>query len=273
MASRVGSDGDGHGNGFVPTPTAKRGTGFAFWPSRGKGSVRSALVAQIAPKSAAAEAYRTLRTSIQFAHIDTPCRSIVVTSASAGEGKTTTAANFAVVAGQAGSRVCLVDADLRRPGLHRAFGLENTRGLTTALLDQDFTLADVAQPTLIPTLQVVTSGPLPPNPAELAGSSRMRQLIEEGSASFDLVILDSPPVIPVSDGIALAAHAEAVIMVVRVGTVPSEVVRRAVEQIESAKGRVLGVVLNRVNPRRDGDYYYQHYRYNNAYYGSSNGKR
>ena len=100
----------------------------------------------------------------------------------------------------------------------------------------------------------------------------MRQLIEDATGAFDLVILDSPPVIPVSDGIALAAHAEGVILVVRVGTVPSEVVRRAVEQMEAAKGRVLGVVLNRVNPKRDGDYYYQHYRYNNAYYGS-NGRR
>ena len=118
---------------------------------------------------------------------------------------------------------------------------------------------------------MVTSGPLPPNPAELAGSARMRNLIETGSSSFDLVILDSPPVIPVSDGIALSSHSEGVILVVKVGTVPSEVVRRAVEQIESVKGRVLGVVLNQVNPRRDGDYYYDHYRYNNAYYGG-NGK-
>lgn len=243
-----------------------RREGFSFWRGNRKGSLRATLISQFEPKSAAAEAYRSLRTAIQFAHIDRPCRSILVTSASAGEGKTTTAANFAIVSAQTGSRVCLVDSDLRRPGLHRAFELDNTRGLSTALIEE-ISLAEVAQPTLLPTLRVVTSGPIPPNPAELAGSARMRQLIKDATGAFDLVILDSPPVIPVSDGIALAAHAEGVILVVRVGTVPSEVVRRAVEQMEAVNGRVLGVVLNRVNPRRDGDYYYQHYRYNNAYYG------
>ena len=266
MAGQLDDNGQHQGSQRAASATGRKG--FSLWPADRKGSLRSALIAQYDPKSPAAEAYRALRTSVQFAHLDRPCRSILITSASAGEGKTTTAANFAVVAAQAGSRVCLVDADLRRPGLHRVFALENTRGLTTALLE-DFSLADVAQPTLIPTLHVATSGPLPPNPAELAGSTRMRQLIEGGSSSFDLVILDSPPVIPVSDGIALSAHSEGVIMVVKVGTVPSEVVRRAVEQIESVKGRVLGVVLNRVNPRRDGDYYYDHYRYNNAYYGKN----
>jgi protein-tyrosine kinase len=245
--------------------------GFSqWWGSRG--SLRSTLVTQSDPKSPAAEAYRALRTSIQFAHLDRPCRSIVITSASAGEGKTTTAANFAVVTAQSGSRVCLVDADLRRPGLHRVFRLQNARGLTDALRD-DSSLADVAQPTLLPTLQLVTSGTLPPNPAELTGSARMRQLIEGATSDYDLVILDTPPVIPVSDGIALSAHAEGVIVVVKVGTVPSEVVRRAVEQIESVRGRVLGVVLNHVNHRRDGDYYYSHYRYNNAYYGTSKSRR
>lgn len=267
MAGRFGAGRGEHGNG-APTAGGEERKRYSLWPvRRHKGSLRDALITHDQPKSAPAEAYRSLRTAIQFAHIDRPCRSIVVTSASAGEGKTTTAANFAVVTAQAGQKVCLVDADLRRPGQHRAFGLENTRGLTTALLDEAFTLGDVTQPTALPTLQVVTSGPLPPNPAELAGSARMRQLIEEAAAAFDLLILDSPPVIPVSDGVALSAHAEGVIIVVRVGTVPSEVVRRAVEQIEAVKGRVLGVVLNRVNPHRDGDYYYQHYRYNNAYYG------
>jgi len=263
MAARPG------GPGAKPhaAPGAEKGS---LW-GRARNSLRISLVAQSAPKSAAAEAYRSLRTAIQFSNLDHPCRSIVVTSASAGEGKTTTAANFAVVTAQAGQKVCLVDADLRRPGMHRAFALPNTRGLTTALLE-DLALAEVAQPTLIPSLQVVTSGPLPPNPAELAASARMRQLLEGAMAAFDLVIIDTPPVVPVSDGIALAAHSEGVVLVVRVGTVPSEVVRRAVDQIEAVKGRVLGVVLNRVNPRRDGDYYYQHYRYNNAYHGG-NGNR
>src|SRR5262249_51145 len=109
--------------------------GFSLWRGKRKGSLRKTLISQFEPKSAPAEAYRSLRTAIEFGHIDRPCRSIVITSASAGEGKTTTAANFAVVSAQTGSRVCLVDADLRRPGQHRAFDLENTRGLTTALVE------------------------------------------------------------------------------------------------------------------------------------------
>src|SRR3990167_1725065 len=138
----------------------------------------SPLVAHADPKSAAAEAYRTLRTSIQFAGLDHKCRSVVVTSSSPGEGKSTTVANFGVVSAQAGARVLVVDSDLRRPMLHRIFGLGNGRGLSTALLE-GLPFADVAQATAIPNLSVLTSGPLPPNPAELVGAMRMRERSEE----------------------------------------------------------------------------------------------
>lgn len=225
------------------------------------------LVSEVDPKSPASEAYRSLRTNIQFAGLDQPLRTLVVTSSSAGEGKTTTTANFGVVAAQAGSRVCVVDSDLRRPALHRIFGLENKQGLTTALLeDQPF--AKLAQPTRIPNLSVLTSGPLPPNPAELVGSNRMRELLEGAvNSDFDLVICDTPPIISVSDGVALAARCDGVILVVRVGSVPHPVIRQAAEHIEAVKGRILGVLLNSVNLTRDG-YYYDYYRYYHAYYGS-----
>ncbi|HWN93123.1 MAG TPA: CpsD/CapB family tyrosine-protein kinase, partial [Verrucomicrobiae bacterium] len=127
----------------------------------------TALVTETAPKSAAAEAYRTLRTNIQFAGLDRPCKTIVITSATPAEGKTTTAANFAAVCAQSGSRVLLVDGDLRKPTLHRIFGLDNQRGLTTTMIEGK-SLADVAIPTRVPNLSVVVSGPLPPNHAELA---------------------------------------------------------------------------------------------------------
>src|SRR5512132_1297048 len=126
----------------------------------------SGLIAHFDPKSAAAEAYRSLRTSIQFAGLDHKCRSIVVTSSSPGEGKSTTVANFGVVTAQTGARVCLIDSDLRRPTLHRIFGVANSRGLTSALLE-GLPFADVAQATAVPNLFVLSSGPLPPNPAEL----------------------------------------------------------------------------------------------------------
>ena len=130
-------------------------------PARAGQNAPASLIAETDPRSPASEAYRALRTNIQFAGLDQPCRCIVVTSATAGEGKTTSVANFGVVCAQAGSRVCLVDSDLRRPSLHRIFGLDNTRGLTTALLEGS-TLADVARPTRVPNLFLVTSGPLPP---------------------------------------------------------------------------------------------------------------
>jgi protein-tyrosine kinase len=229
------------------------------------------LVAETAPKSAAAEAYRTLRTNIEFAALDEPRRTLVVTSASSGEGKTTTVANFGVVAAQAGSRVCLVDSDLRRPALHRLFDLPNERGLTTAVVE-GAPFVQVAQATRIPNLSVLTSGPIPPNPAELAGSRRMGELLRGATSDFDLVLCDTPPVISVADGVALAAQADGVIVVIRAGTVPHDVVRRAVDQLDAVKGRIVGVLLNNVDLRRDG-YGYSYYRYYRSYYSGENGKR
>ena len=232
-------------------------------PSARTHSLPSTLIADSAPKSAASEAYRTLRTNIQFAGLDRPCRTIVITSATPAEGKTTTAANFGVVCAQAGSRVCLVDADLRKPSLHRVFGMDNQRGLTTALLEGK-TLGDVAVTTIVPGLSVVVSGPLPPNHAELSASKRMHDLLEAAARDFDLVICDTPPVLSVSDAVALCARCDGVILVVRAGGVSSAVVRRAAEQIDAVKGRILGVVLNRVDMSRHG-YYAEYHRYYRAY--------
>jgi capsular exopolysaccharide synthesis family protein len=229
------------------------------------------LIAHLDPKSAAAEAYRTLRTSIQFAGLDHKCRSVLVTSSSPGEGKSTTVANFGVVLAQAGQRVCLVDSDLRRPTLHRIFGLGNARGLTSALLD-DVPFTTHAQPTAVPGLFVLTSGPLPPNPAELVGSNKMREALEAASADYDTLLLDSPPIVSVADAIALGAVTDGVVLVVQAGKVPHDVVRRATAQIEAVKGRILGVVMNSVNLKRDG-YYYDYYRYYHAYYSPSDSKK
>jgi len=234
-------------------------------PQTGAGTP-TALVTETSPKSAAAEAYRTLRTNIQFAGLDRPCKTIVITSATPAEGKTTTAANFAAVCAQSGSRVLLVDGDLRKPTLHRIFGLDNQRGLTTTLIEGK-SLADVAIPTRVPNLSVVVSGPLPPNHAELAASRRMHDLMEAATRVFDLIVIDTPPVLSVSDAVALAAQMDGVILVVRGGKTSAEAVRRAAEQIDAVKGRILGVLLNRVDARNSG-YYADHGRYYDAYYGS-----
>jgi protein-tyrosine kinase len=234
-------------------------------------SPSATLVAHAEPKSPAAEAYRSLRTSIQFAGLDNKCRTILVTSSSPGEGKSTTVANFGVVMAQTGSRVCLIDSDLRRPTLHRIFGLGNGKGLTTALLE-GLPFAQMAQPTNVPNLFVLTSGPVPPNPAELVGSNRMRESLEAAVGEFDMVLLDSPPLVSVSDAVALAAFTDGVVLVVQTGKVPHEVIRRATAQIQAVKGRILGVVMNAVNLKRDG-YYYDYYRYYHSYYSPSEGKK
>jgi capsular exopolysaccharide synthesis family protein len=226
------------------------------------------LIALSDPKSAASEAFRTLRTNIQFAGLDQPCRTIVVTSAGPEEGKSTSVANFGVVAAQAGSRVCLIDSDLRRPTLHRLFKVSNTRGLTTALME-GVSFADVAQPTAVPNLSILPSGPLPPNPAELVGSHRMREGLQAATESFDLVLCDSPPLLAVGDASALAAQCDGVIFVIRVGRTAHDVLRRVVDQINAVKGRILGVVLNRADLRRDGYYYY--YQAYQRYYGADEG--
>jgi capsular exopolysaccharide synthesis family protein len=216
------------------------------------------------PRSAAAEAYRTLRTNLQFATLAEPYRSLVFTSATAGEGKTTTASNFSIATAQSGTRVCLVDADLRRPSLHKMFDLPNKSGLSAALTWGE-SIASLAQPTHVPNLFVVPSGTPPPNPAELVASARMRELIAEAQDLFDLVVLDTPPIISVADPVAISAQCEGVIVVVRASTVPLEVIRRAISQIAAVQARIIGIVLNRVNLRQEG-YYYKYYHYYQSYY-------
>jgi len=230
----------------------------------------SQLIVDSQPRSAASEAYRTLRTNIQFASLDRPHRTLVIASASSGEGKTTTTANFGIACAQAGTRVCLIDSDLRRPALHKLFDLANTQGLTTALVE-DQPVVKLAQATRVPNLSVLTSGPLPPNPAEMVGSRRMRELLERATEDFDLLLCDTPPIVAVADAVSLAAQCDGVILVVRTGKVPHEVVKRVATQIEAVKGRILGVLLNGVDIRRDG-YYYDYYRYYHAYYGTDGHK-
>lgn len=218
------------------------------------------LVAEAKPRSPAAEAYRTIRTNIQFARVDRPVRFVVVTSSTSNEGKSTTAANFAVVCAEAGARVCLVDGDLRRPVLHQLLSVDQAPGLSDALVRR-LALRDVAHHSRIPNVWVVPSGSTAPNPAELMGSNRMRELLQGSEDDFDMIICDTPPVISVADALALCAQSDGVLFVVRAGKVPTAVVQRAVDQINQVQGTVLGVVLNDVDLRH-GDLadYYRHYK-------------
>lgn len=228
------------------------------------------LILETDPKSVAAEAYRTLRTNLQFSNPDQGSRKLLITSATPGEGKTTTVANLGLAMAQAGTKVCLIDSDLRQPRLHDLFGVSNGIGLTVALAEAKG-VEQVVVPTTLPNLYLVPSGPLPPNPWELLGSNRMRGFVEKLAGQFDTLLFDSAPVLSVADTAAVAALTDGVILVLKSGGAPRDLVRRAVEQIETVKGKVIGVLLSQVDPRRDGYYYRYFYQYyGNYHYGQGN---
>lgn len=239
---------------------------------------RDGLVALLHPRSPIAEAFRVLRTNLEFSLLANPSGSIVITSPNPGEGKSTTAANLAVVMAQGGARVMLVDSDLRRPALHRFFDLPNSLGMTSLLLDHSLTLDDAAQPVEnVPGLEVLTSGPLPPNPAEVLKSPRAKDLFKALSERADVVIMDSPPVLVVADAAILAQQADATMLVFDSGNTRTDSARKAVETLAKVGVEPIGAVVNLLDRERVGGYYYYYayrYRYHyNDYYGdSSSGK-
>lgn len=217
-------------------------------------------------RSPLAEAYRMLRTNIRFAMVDDTIRTLLITSPSPSEGKSTTAANLATVMAQAGHRTILIDADLRRPVQHQIFGLTNRDGLTTALIEREKPIEDYLKSTNVPDLLVLTSGPMPPNPSELLGSQRMQDLLLHLQSYAEYVIIDTPPVLAVTDSALLAGSVRGVLLVLRAGVTRLEAARRAIAQLTSVQARMVGTVLNGVKADGDG-YYYYHY-----YYGQ-NGER
>jgi succinoglycan biosynthesis transport protein ExoP len=204
------------------------------------------LATLVFPRSPAAEAYRTLRTNIEFASIDAPLRSILVTSAVPGEGKSLTAANLAIAFAQTGKRVLLVDGDLRRPSVARLLRLDNAVGLTSLLRPEPITLARVLQRTDQDNLSVLSTGPTPPNPSELLGSDRMRLLVGQFESSFDLVVFDSPPLRAVTDASILSTLVDGTVVVVDAVISRQHTVRHSVDALRKANGKLLGVVLNRL---------------------------
>jgi succinoglycan biosynthesis transport protein ExoP len=220
------------------------------------------LVASTESKAPESEAYRTLRTNIQFSSVDKPVKTLLVTSSGPSEGKSTTAANLAVVVAQTGQQVIVVDADLRRPVLHRVFGVPNNTGLTTALLAGDDTgLESHLRPTKVDNLVVLTSGPIPPNPSEMLGSHRMASLIERLSQLADVVIFDSPPVLAVTDAAVMGRQVDGVVLVTDARQTREMALARAVSELQNTGANVLGVVLNRLDSRGGSSYYYYYYYY------------
>jgi capsular exopolysaccharide synthesis family protein len=208
-------------------------------------------------KSPVAEAFRTLRTNLHFARIDPGIVSVMFTSAGPEEGKSTVAANTAIAMAQAGKRVLLLDADLRKPSQHRTFRVQN-KGLTNHLADgTPFT--ELIQETEVPNLSLLTSGPIPPNPSELLGSARMKAALAELAADYEAVVIDSTPVVAVTDACVLASEVDGVVLVVNSQLTRPEMAQRAKELLGHANGKILGVVLNKVEIAEEYSYYYYYY--------------
>jgi polysaccharide biosynthesis transport protein len=215
-----------------------------------------ALVTYNRPKSDVAESFRTLRTSVLLSSSASPPKVILITSSLPEEGKTTTSINCAVVLAQKGARVLLVDADLRRPSIHEKLGLRNARGLSTVLSG-----CDPVERALIPSAQltnlfVLTAGPVPPNPAELLGAPIMKSHLNNWRQQFDHIVVDSPPVLSVTDGVILAVEADSVLLVVRSGQTQKESLRHTRDLLTSVNARIMGVVVNAVDLEAPGTYYY-----------------
>jgi polysaccharide biosynthesis transport protein len=222
------------------------------------------LIALTDPKNPVSEAYRTLRTNIQFLASKGDIRTILVTSSTAGEGKSATAANLAVVMAQAGRRVVLVSADLRRPRLHRFLGIPNRPGLSL-VLSGSASIVNAVQETEVPSLRVIPSGPVPPNPAELLSSDRMDEVLETLRALADLVVIDTPPVLAVADASILAPRVDGTLFVVDAETASRSATQQSRDQMANAGARVLGAVLNRFNLAQGATYpYYYYYYYSQA---------
>lgn len=220
------------------------------------------------PKSTAAECCRSIRTNIQFvAQARGGLQTLLVTSSNQREGKSGTCLRLGISMVQAGQRICLIDSDLRRPRLHKVFGLRNDMGLTSYLAG-DAGVDDIIHPTPMPGLFLVPSGPLPPNPAELLQTPKMGKLLGELRERFDRIVLDSPPVVMISDAVVLSQMVDGLVFVVKSNQVPRDVIQAAVRRLKDVHAPLIGVIVNDIDIQRGGygyHYYYHYYNYNYGY--------
>lgn len=216
------------------------------------------IITHANPKSPVAEAYRILRTNLNFVAVDKPFKSVLVTSPGPVEGKSTTLANLGVAMAQAGVNTLIVDCDLRRPRQHRLFALPNTKGFTNLLADRGTALDEVIRETAAPGLKVLTSGPIPPNPSELLASQHVKDVIAELETRFQLVLIDSPPVVAVADAAILASQVDGVLIVVRAHQTKQNLAEAAKNLLDKASANIIGIVLNGI-PMSGEDYYYYYY--------------
>ena len=230
------------------------------------------LVTQNDPKNPAAEAYRVIRTSVQFAQAGKELQTIALTSCTPNEGKSTTIANLAVVLTQAGKSVLLIDCDMRNPTVHKNFNLSNKVGLSSCI-SMGTEVADAVQATGIEGLDALTAGVIPPNPSELLGSERMQNILQRAKEEYDYVLIDTPPVLPVTDSLVLGSMVDGLILVIDSGEIKVEMAREVKNQLVHAGANILGVVLNKVRSEHHGyGYGYYYYYGHESARGGDNGK-
>lgn len=220
------------------------------------------LVTQNDPKNPAAEAYRVIRTGIQFAQAGKELQTIALTSCTPNEGKSTTIANLAVVLTQAGKSVLLIDCDLRNPTVHKNFNLSNKVGLSSCI-SMGTALSDAVQKTSIEGLYALTGGVIPPNPSELLGSEQMKNVLQRAKEQYDYVLIDTPPVMPVTDALIVSRFVDGMILVIASAEVKVEMARDVKNQLVNAGANILGVVLNKVRSEHHGYGYGYYYYYGN----------
>ncbi|MEE1107591.1 MAG: CpsD/CapB family tyrosine-protein kinase [Macrococcus canis] len=216
------------------------------------------LITHLLPKSTISEQYRMIRSNIMFSGIDKEIKRIVVTSAAPSAGKSTTAANIAVAYAQAGKRVLLIDGDLRKPTVQYTFETKNVFGLSNLITEQ-IKLEQAIQNTMVENLSIMTSGPIPPNPSELLASSKFEELIDSLQEYFDFIVIDTPPVLAVTDAVIMSTIVEGTILVTNVETNNKQHLIKAKDMLEKSDSNILGVVLNNVKTSGKDDYYYYEY--------------
>jgi succinoglycan biosynthesis transport protein ExoP len=238
-----------------------------LFSAKGKGNpeedTNPELVTLHSPKSTASESYRGIRTSILFSSAESAPQVILITSAGPLEGKTITTANLAVTMAQPGSKVIILDCDMRRPKMHKVFGMARDQGLSNLLAgssDMDKSIFH----TQVPNLDIIPCGPIPPNPSEMLGSARMATLLNDLRKQYTHILIDSSPSTAVTDAVVVSKSVDGVVLVIRAGATAREIVKNGIAQFEAVGARILGAVLNAVDVGRDSYYYYQYYYY---YYG------
>jgi len=229
------------------------------------------LITKNHSKSPVSEAYRTIRTNVQFSAVNKELKTIVISSATANEGKSTTISNLGVVMAQAGQKVIIMDCDFRNPTQHKIFKLPN-KGLSNCIAMQQSVL-EILQHTDIEGLDVLTSGPVAPNPSEILSSKRMDEVLEVLSKEYDYVLIDTPPILPVTDAAVMASKVDGVILLTAWGAINPEVARDAKNRLVQAGANIIGVILNKVEVSAPGNGYGYGYGYGYYYYyGSGEGK-